>query len=111
METILDTLMAIAEQIPFNEEEAKERLKKKYESLNPEEESQRYEKWLQRKPRTPKEAAIMDMRAEGIDVSVLRLRKTVIVTEIEECIFCSVDDGRILNGGIRVKRTVHSTTL
>lgn len=57
---------------------------------------------------TPKQAAVRDMRAAGLDTSVLRLRKTVIVEEIEEFVFRSIDDGRILNGGKRVKRTIIS---
>lgn len=42
---------------------------------------------------TPKQAAIMDMKAVGIDVSVLELRKTVIVVEVEEYAYRSIDDG------------------
>lgn len=59
---------------------------------------------------TPKQAAVRDMRAAGLDTSVLRLRKTVIVEEVEEFVFRSIDDGRILNGGRRVKRTIISQT-
>lgn len=58
---------------------------------------------------TPKQAAINDMRAAGLDVSVLALRRTVIVVEVEEYIYRSIDDGRILNGGKRIKKTVLST--
>lgn len=58
---------------------------------------------------TPKQAAIRDMRAEGLNTTVLELCKTVIVDEIEEFVFRSIDDGRILNGG-RVKRTIISET-
>ena len=58
---------------------------------------------------SPKQAAIADMKAAGLDVSVLELRRTVIVIEVEEYVFRSVDDGRILNGGRRVRKTVHST--
>lgn len=57
---------------------------------------------------TPQKAAIRDMRMAGLDTTVLRLRKTVIVEEIEEFVFRSIDDGRILNGGKRVKRTIIS---
>lgn len=69
---------------------------------------------------TPKQAAVRDMRAAGLDTSVLRLRKTVIV---EEFVFRSIDDGRILNGITpksasyfleciekRIKRTIISET-
>lgn len=72
---------------------------------------------------TPRQAAIRDMRAEGLNTAVLELRKTVIVDEIEEFVFRSIDDGRILNGitprsaprflectGRRVKRTIISET-
>ena len=52
----------------------------------------------------------MDMKAAGLDVSVLELRRTVIVVEVEEYVFRSIDDGRILNGEIR-KKTVLSTAL
>lgn len=57
---------------------------------------------------SPREAAIADMRAAGLDVSVLALRRTVIVVEVEEYIYRSIDDGRILNGGKRIKKTVLS---
>lgn len=57
---------------------------------------------------TPKQAAVRDMRMAGLDTTVLRLRKTVIVEEVEEFVFRSIDDGRILNGGKRVKRTIIS---
>ena len=50
------------------------------------------------------------MRAEGLDTSVLHLRKTIIVEEVEEFVFRSIDDGRILNGVRRVKRTIISQT-
>lgn len=56
---------------------------------------------------TPRQAAIRDMRAEGLNTAVLELRKTVIV---EEFVFRPIDDGRILNGGKRVKRTIFSET-
>lgn len=72
---------------------------------------------------TPKQAAVRDMRAAGLDTSVLRLRKTVIVEEVEEFVFRSIDDGRILNGITpksalyfleciekRIKRTIISET-
>lgn len=59
---------------------------------------------------SPRKAAIADMRACGLDVTVLELRKTVIVEEVEEFVFRSLDDGRILNGGKRVKRTIFSET-
>ena len=59
---------------------------------------------------TPKQAAIADMRACGLDTTVLELRKTVIITEVEEFVFCSIDDGRSLNGGKRVKRMIISET-
>lgn len=72
---------------------------------------------------TPKQAAIRDMRAAGLDTTVLELRRTVIVEETEEFVFRSIDDGRILNGitpksaerfleciGKRVKRTIISET-
>ena len=55
---------------------------------------------------TPKQAAVRDMRAAGLDTSVLRLRKTVIVEEVEEFVFRSIDDGRVLNG-ITPKSTSH----
>lgn len=48
------------------------------------------------------------MKAAGLDVSVLALRRTVIVVEVEEYIYRSIDDGRILNGGKRIKKTVLS---
>lgn len=51
------------------------------------------------------------MKAAGLDVSVLELRKTVIVIEVEEYVFRSIDDGRILNGGIRKKKTVQCTSI
>lgn len=70
---------------------------------------------------TPKQAAIRDMRAAGLDTTVLR--RTVIVEETEEFVFRSIDDGRIFNGitpksaerfleciGKRVKRTITSKT-
>lgn len=56
---------------------------------------------------SPKQAALNDMRAAGLDVTVLELRRTVIVVEIEELVYRSVDDGRILNGGRRVKKTIY----
>lgn len=72
---------------------------------------------------TPKQAAIRDMRAAGLDTTVLELRRTVIVEETEEFVLRSIDDGRILNGitpkiaerfleciGKRVKRTIISET-
>lgn len=70
---------------------------------------------------SPKQAAIRDMRTEGLNTAVLELRKTVIVEEIEEFVFRSIDDGRILNGITprstprflecrRVKRTIISET-
>ena len=72
---------------------------------------------------TSKQLAVRDMREalsaksslgtfgdEGLDTTVLELRKTVIVEEIEEFVFRSLDDGRILNGGRRVKRTIFSET-
>lgn len=57
----------------------------------------------ERKKMSPRKAAIADMRACGLDVTVLELRKTVIVEEVEEFVFRSLDDGRILNGGKRVQ--------
>lgn len=60
---------------------------------------------------TPKELAVRDMRAAGLDVTVLELRRTVIVVEIEEFVYRSVHDGRILNGGRRIKKTVHCSNL
>lgn len=72
---------------------------------------------------TPRQAAIRDMRAADLDTTVLELRKTIIVDEIEEFVFRLIDDGRILNGvtpksaerfleciGRRVKRTIISET-
>lgn len=72
---------------------------------------------------TPKQAAIRDMRAAGLDTTVLKLRRTVIVEETEEFVLRSIDDGRILNGitpksaerfleciDKRVKRTIISET-
>ena len=67
---------------------------------------------------SPKQTAIRDMRAESLDTTVLELRKTVIVDEIEEFVFCSIDDGitpriapRFLKCiGRRVKRTIISET-
>lgn len=72
---------------------------------------------------TPKQAAIRDMRAAGLDTTVLELRRTVIVEETEEFVLRLIDDGRILNGitpksaerfleciGKRVKRTIISET-
>lgn len=63
-----------------------------------------------RKQMTPRQQAIRDMREAGLDTTVLELRKTVIVEEIEEFVFRSLDDGRVLNGGRRVKRTIFSET-
>lgn len=76
-----------------------------------------------RKQMTPRQQAIRDMREAGLDTTVLELRKTVIVEEIEEFVFRSLDDGRSLNGitsknaerflecgGRRVKRTIFSET-
>lgn len=76
-----------------------------------------------KKQMTPRQQAIRDMRAEGLDTTVLKLRKTVIVEEVEEFVFRSIDDGRIFNGitpksaehflectGRRVKRTIISET-
>lgn len=73
---------------------------------------------------SPKQAAIRDMRAEGLDTTVLEFRKTVIAEEIEEFVFRSIDDGHTLNGitpksaerflecrGRRVKRTIISKTI
>ena len=59
---------------------------------------------------TPRQQAIRDMREAGLDTTVLELRKTVIVEEIEEFVFRSLDDGRILNGGKRVERIIFSET-
>lgn len=59
---------------------------------------------------TPRECAIRDMKAEGLDVSVLELRKRLIVVE-EEIILVHLDDGRVLNGGIRTKRTITTQTI
>lgn len=53
---------------------------------------------------TPKQAAIRDMRAAGLDTTVLELRRTVIVEETEEFVLRSIDDGRILNGITPKKR-------
>ena len=65
-----------------------------------------------KKEASPRAIAIRDMQDEGLDTTVLELRKTVIVEEIEEYVFRSIDDGRILNGGKRVKRTInHETTI
>ena len=80
MATLLDQLLAIAEQIPFNKEEAKARLSK-LESLNPEEEANRYEAWIRSQRLTPKQAAIADMKEEGLDTTVLVVRRTVIIDE------------------------------
>lgn len=63
-----------------------------------------------RKQMTPRQQAIRDMREAGLDTTVLELRKTVIVEEIEEFVFRSLDDGRVLNGGRRVKRAILSET-
>lgn len=63
-----------------------------------------------KKKMTPRALAISDMREAGLDTTVLELRKTVIVEEIEEFVFRSIDDGRILNGGKRVKRAIFSET-
>lgn len=76
-----------------------------------------------RKHMTPRQQAIRDMREAGLDTTVLELRKTVIVEEIEEFVFRSLDDGRVLNGitpksaerflkcrGRRVKRAIFSET-
>lgn len=51
-----------------------------------------------RKQMTPRQQAIRDMREAGLDTTVLELRKTVIVEEIEEFVFRPLDDGRTLNG-------------
>ena len=66
--------------------------------------------YMKTKTLTPQQLAVRDMRAEGLDTSVLHLRKTIIVEEVEEFVFRSIDDGRILNGGRRVKRTIISQT-
>lgn len=76
-----------------------------------------------RKQITPRQQAIRDMREAGLDTTVLELRKTVIVEEIEEFVFRSLDDGRVLNGitsrsalrflecrGRRVKLAIFSET-
>lgn len=76
-----------------------------------------------RKQMTPRQQAIRDMREAGLDTTVLELRKTIIVEEIEEFVFRSLDDGRVLNGitpksaehflecrGRRVKRAIFSET-
>lgn len=42
---------------------------------------------------TPKQAAIRDMRAAGLDTTVLKLRRTVIVEETEEFVLRLIDDG------------------
>lgn len=42
---------------------------------------------------TPKQAAIRDMRAAGLNTTVLELRRTVIVEETEEFVLRSIDDG------------------
>lgn len=55
---------------------------------------------------TPKQAAIADMKAAGLDVSVLELRKTVVITEIEEYVHV-LENGRIVVGR-RVKQTIIS---
>lgn len=60
---------------------------------------------------SPKQLALRDMREAGLDTSVLQLRRTVIVTEVEEFVFRSIDDGRILNGGRRIKRTITTETI
>lgn len=52
---------------------------------------------------TPKQAAIRDMRAAGLDTTVLR--RTVIVEETEEFVLRSIDDGRILNGTLQKARS------
>lgn len=72
---------------------------------------------------TPQKTAIRDMRMAGLDTTVLRLRKTVIVEEVEEFVFRSIDDGRVLNSITpksasyfleciekRIKRTIISET-
>lgn len=41
----------------------------------------------ERKKMTPRAQAIRDMREAGLDTTVLELRKTVIVEEIEEFVF------------------------
>ncbi len=81
------------------------------------------EEILEERKITPRQAAIRDMREEGLNTAVLELRKTVIVEEIEEFAYRSIDDGRILNGitpksaerflecrGKRIKRTILSET-
>lgn len=55
---------------------------------------------------TPKQAAIADMKAAGLDVSVLELRKTVVITEIEEYVHV-LENERIVVGR-RVKQTIIS---
>ena len=62
------------------------------------------------KKMTPRKQALHDMREAGLDTTVLELRKTVFVKEVEEFVFRSLDDGRILNGGRRIKRTIFSET-
>ena len=59
---------------------------------------------------TTQQLTVSDMRSEGLATSVLHLRTTIIVEEVEEFVFRSIDDGRILNGGRRVKRTIISQT-
>lgn len=68
------------------------------------------EEILEERKMTPRQAAIRDMLEAGLNTAVLELRKTVIVEEIEEFVFRSIDDGRILNGGKRVKRAIFSET-
>lgn len=58
---------------------------------------------------TPRECAIRDMKAEKLDVSVLELRRKVIVEE--EIIFLNIEDGRVLNGGKCTKRTITTQTI
>ena len=48
------------------------------------------------------------MRSCGIDTFLIE-RRTVIITEVHE--FIRVQDGRILNGGARIKRTTISKTI
>lgn len=64
----------------------------------------------ERKKITPRKQALHDMREAGLDTTVLELRKTVFVKEVEEFVFRSLDDGRILNSGRRIKRTIFSET-
>ena len=74
-------------------------------NLNPNIDTATLEILKERRKITPREQALHDMRKEGLNTIILKYRKIVVIEE--EYIFCSIDDGRIFNGGKRVKRTIN----